>query len=73
MKTFIPATTEIICDICGDKNNFRCEASLKIKRHILDWNSIPVADAITEYDLCDKCVVDIEVALMKLKKERSGK
>ena len=73
MKTVIPATTEIICDICGDKNSFRCDANLKIKRHGLDWNNVPVGDASTEYDLCDKCVVDIEVTLMKLKRERWSK
>lgn len=73
MKTVIPATTEIICVICGDKNNHHCEANLKIKRHDLDKNNVPVGDASTEYDLCDECVVDIENMLWKLKRERWSK
>ena len=70
MKNIFPATTEIICDICGRKEPFKCEAVLKIKRHGLDWNNVPVADASSTYDLCDGCVVDIEVMIMKLKRER---
>ena len=73
MKKVIPATTEVTCDICGRKEPFNCEANLKIKRHGLDWSNAPVGDASTSYDLCDACVCDVEVMLMKLKKERYSK
>lgn len=68
MKQVIPATTVITCDICGSNKSFKCEATLKIKRHALDWNNYPVADGSTSFDLCDDCVVNIEVMLNNMKK-----
>lgn len=75
MKKVIPATTKIICDICGDRpeNTFRCDAHLDLNRLGLDWNNAPVGDASTAYDLCDKCALDIELMLMTLKRERWSK
>lgn len=74
MKNIIPATTETTCDICGRSDlPYKCEAVLNIKRHGLDWYNVPVADASSAYDLCDGCVIDIEVMIMKLKRERWSK
>ena len=67
MKQVIPATTVITCDICGSNKSFNCNAVLNIKRHGLDWNNAPVGDASTSYDLCDTCVINIEVMLNKMK------
>jgi hypothetical protein len=66
VKTKIPAREEVTCDCCMkvcEPWDRRKSAILIVQQAGLDYSGCPVGDGTVKYDLCDKCVNLLEVAI----------
>ncbi len=71
----IPATTEVVCDVCGrvcapqGTAPRRQEGTLSLRWHVLDYLNQPAAAGSRDLDMCDDCLSRITKALNAVAEE----
>ena len=63
MKVEIPRKVEIICDVCGVHVSENKHEELMKRNGKISVYQDTIYDPIVEYDLCDKCLDLISVAI----------
>ena len=66
MKKTIPAKYVMVCDVCQKDDSqvsFRIAGELHIKQHALDYQGSPCACGDMKFDVCDKCMPKLIVAI----------
>ncbi len=72
--TIIPEKRIKTCDICGVEtgtSNARHNGSVNIDKASLDYQGNPVASGAYSYDLCDKCLYAVEMAVESLRGKKT--